>query len=118
MLSRTRRRREQRRSALACLRSSGAEHGDGVVDGGKRGKQAMAAAEGVDGAWFQSQSVAGAAATRGDGCGQRMAPNGGASNDVTGRAAVDALGDAARGEVNAMAGTAPPPPCAAAACAL
>eukprot|EP00966_Prymnesium_polylepis_P068836 1598875-Prymnesium_polylepis.1 len=72
-----------------------------------RGEQAMMATEGVDGAWFQSPSAAGAAATRGDGCGQgqrRMAPNGGASNDATGGAAV-ALGGTACAEVCAVAGT-------------
>eukprot|EP00966_Prymnesium_polylepis_P200067 4636361-Prymnesium_polylepis.1 len=56
------------------------------------------ATEGVDGVWFQSPSVAGAAATRGDGCGQRMAPSGGASNDATGGAALDALGGTACAE--------------------
>eukprot|EP00966_Prymnesium_polylepis_P112057 2591868-Prymnesium_polylepis.1 len=75
------------------------------------------AAEGVEGAWFQSSSAAGATATRGDGCGQWIAPNGGASNDATGGAAVDALSGAARGEASAVAGTAPPPSCAVAACA-
>eukprot|EP00966_Prymnesium_polylepis_P032683 760365-Prymnesium_polylepis.1 len=42
------------------------------------------AAEGVDGAWLQTSTVAGAAVTSGDhGCGQQQAPNGGASNDAT-----------------------------------
>eukprot|EP00966_Prymnesium_polylepis_P008932 205997-Prymnesium_polylepis.1 len=84
--------------------SSGAAHGDGVFAGCGRDNKEKVAAEGVEGAWFQSSSAPGATATRGDGCGQRMVPNWGASNDATGGAAVDALGGAARGEARQCRG--------------
>ena len=67
-LTKTRRRRAQRRAALARLCSRSAAHGVGVVSGcGRGGKDKMTGA-GVGGAWFQSSSssVAGATATRGD----------------------------------------------------
>ena len=67
-LAKTRRRREQRRAALARLCSRSAAHGDGVISGCGRGGKDKVTGAGVGGTWFQSSSssVAGATATRGD----------------------------------------------------
>eukprot|EP00966_Prymnesium_polylepis_P307656 7109909-Prymnesium_polylepis.1 len=45
-------------SAAVSLPRSGAAHGDGVVDGCKRGNKDKMAKEGVKGAWFQDQRPA------------------------------------------------------------
>ena len=62
--TRTCRRREQRRAALARLRSNGAAHGNDAVAGCRRGGREEVATDGVGGKWFQDLRARPAAGER------------------------------------------------------